>query len=457
MKDRCATEQSRDEPADNRGLPAELQATPARHQFPLGIIQLFLNFVLKAASSQRCAAEVLRLFGELLPDFARTPCPNTGRLWLQRFGLYALTTPKEKADDWVWIMDHTMQLGQYKCLVIVGVRLSDWNRERGPLTHKDLKLLNLTPMEHSTGDKVHEQLIATSRQTGMPRAVISDGGSDLKRGMEILHQTDPQVAHLYDIKHKTALLLKKELTADERWKEFVTSVNKTKLGITQTSLAFLNPPALKTKARYMNLDTLVHWAHKALRYLDDPRDVAEERVDLAKLNDKLGWLRDYRKPLEEWSQLLELTATAEDYVRKEGYHQEAEVYLRPRLEPSAGCSASREMMEHLLEFVAEQSANALVNERLIGSSEVLESLIGKYKHLQSTHSKGGMTATLLSFGAIVLEKTTATLRHALETVTTQHVYDWCQKKLGTTIQAQRNAAFKGTKTTSKPRPTFALV
>ena len=104
MKDRCATEQSRDEPADNRGLPAELQATPARHQFPLGIIQLFLNFVLKAASSQRCAAEVLRLFGELLPDFARTPCPNTGRLWLQRFGLYALTTPKEKADDWVWIM-----------------------------------------------------------------------------------------------------------------------------------------------------------------------------------------------------------------------------------------------------------------------------------------------------------------------------------------------------------------
>jgi len=451
MKDRRVIEPSRG------ALPAQLRIAPECHQFSLGIIQLFLKFVLSAASSQRSAAGVLRLLGEVLPGMPRTPCPNTGRLWMLRVGLYALQVPKEKADDWVWIMDHTMQLGQYKCLAIVGVRLSDWKAQRGPLKHEDLELLNLTPMEQSTGERVHEQLIATSRQTGMPRAIVSDGGSDLKRGMEMLHETHPQVAHLYDVKHKTALLLKKQLEGDERWKQFVTSANKTKLGITQSSLAFLNPPALKTKARYMNLDTLVDWAHKALRYLEDPRDVTEEKVDVEKLNDKLGWLCDYRESLAEWSRLLELAATTEHYVREEGYHQGAEVCLRLRLERSAGCLASRQMMNRLLEFVAEQSMLARVDERLIGSSEVLESLIGKYKLLQRTHSKGGMTATLLSFGAIVLDKTSATIRNALETVKTQDVYDWCTEKLGITIQAQRKTAFEGTKIASKTKPNLTPV
>ena len=42
--------------------------------------------------------------------------------------------------------------------------------------------------------------------------------------------------------------------------------------------------------------------------------------------------------------------------------------------------------------------------RLVGSSEILESRIGKYEQVRSPHSKSGMTAMPLSFGAIVTEK-----------------------------------------------------
>lgn len=460
MKDRSLGELS---PAGNGGLPAELQSVPASHQFSVGIIGLFLKFVLSAASSQRCAAGVLRLLGEVFAGWVRTPCPNTGRLWMLRVGLYALKAPKQQADDWVWIMDHTMQLGQYKCLVIVGVRLSDWTPQRGPLEHDDLELLNLTPMQQSTGERVHEQLLATIHATGVPRAILSDGGSDLKRAMQMLHATHGKVAHVYDIKHKTALLLKKQLQADSRWTQFVTKSNKTKLSVTQTSLAFLNPPALKTKARYMNLDTLVNWGRKALCYLDEPCEFADQPVDRDKLTEKLGWLRDYRTPLNEWRGLLELAGTAEDFVRNEGYHRNAKADLRVRLKSSARPlisdqrSAHRQMRDGLLEFVAQQSSAAGKGERLIGSSEVLESLIGKYKRLQSTHSKGGMSAMLLSFGAIVLEKTTGTIQRALETIKTQDVSDWVKQNLGITIQAQRKLAFEGTKPAHKTRSLSKLV
>lgn len=429
-------------------LPTELRRAPAGHQFPLGVIQLFLSFVLSAAGSQRCAAATLALIGEVCPDGLPAPCPNAGRMWLLRIGLYALQAPKEQAQDWVWIMDHTMQLGQYKCLVIVGIRLKDWNPQRGPLAHEDVQLLNLTPMDQATGERVHEQLLQTAQVTGLPRAVVSDGGTDLKRAMQILQTRHPEVAHLSDIKHKTALLLKQELQADARWAAFVTKSNKTRLGVTQTALAFLNPPALKAKARYMNLDTLVDWGQKALRYLDQPREFADQPLDRDKLTEKLGWLRDDQEALADWSELLELAAAAEDFVRKEGYHQQARSRLAQRL-PVASCPAGQRMRDGLLAFVEEQSTTARKDERLLGSSEVLESLIGKYKRLQSTHSKGGMTAMLLSFGAIVLEKTTDTIRQALQTIKTQDVSDWVKHKLGVTIQAQRKLAFEGTKPAHK--------
>jgi len=204
--------------------------------------------VLCAAASMRSAAAVLELFAPYLPYVERTPVANSGRLWLLRIGLFELSREKEQADDWVWMMDHTIQLGSWKCLIVVGIRLSSWLADRRPLRHEDLTLLNLTPMEKSTGEAVDEQLRASMEKTGVPLGIVSDGGSDLRRAMDFLHQDYPEIRHLLDIKHKNALLLKKELESNDRWGAFVTRANQTKLGVTQTSLAFLNPPSLKTKA-----------------------------------------------------------------------------------------------------------------------------------------------------------------------------------------------------------------
>lgn len=423
------------------------QARLPRHHYSVGVVQLFLKFVLSCAASQRATAAVLDLIGLWLPGVEETPCANTGRMWLLRLGLYELTSAKEKADDWAWIMDHTIQLGPWKCLVIVGVRLSAWRKDRGPLCHSDLKLLNLTPMQQATGERVHQAMVETMAMTGVPRQITSDGGTDLKKGVELLHEKHPEVAHVHDITHKMALLLKKELEHNERWTTFVTQSNKAKLGMTQTGLACLVPPSLKTKARYMNLETLVNWGRDILRYLDSPpTDPKTPKVDLVKLEEKCGWVREYRGPLQEWSELLTVAGAAEQYIRKEGYHRAARGALEQQLAPLATTASAQQMSAAVLQFVGHESAAAKSDEeRLLGSSEVLESLIGKYKQLQSTHSKGGMTAMLLSFGAIVGEKTHETIRKALDGVQTSQVGAWCCKHLGVTLQSQRMRAFAGNK------------
>ena len=237
-----------------------------------------------------------------------------------------------------------------------------------------------------------------------------------------------------------------------------TSSRKTKLGIIQTELAYLVPPSLKTKARYMNLESLVSWGQNVLSYLDAPRVVPGITLNQARLEAKLGWLRDYREDLKEWSELLAVAEATEDYIRYEGYHTRARQELWLRLKLRATCAPARRMRSGVLRFVQSQSAAAAPGERLLGSSEVLESLIGTYKRMQSTHSKGGMTAMLLSIGAIVSRKTSETIHAALTAIKSSDVLQWIKEGMGVTLQAQRLFAFREEqKPDTKHSPQFAQI
>lgn len=443
-------------PVPASAVAVPLDVTPvAGHQFGAGLMSLFADLVLKAATSQRAAAGVLRLVAPHVSGLPRVPCANSGRMWLMRLGLYELLRKKEAAKDWVWIMDHTVQLGPQKCLVIVGVRLSAWRRKKGPLEHEDLALLKLVPMEQSTAVAVAAELEATCQEMGVvPAAVLSDEGAELKSGMTLFRERRPQarrVPHVFDIKHKVAILLKKELHHDATWQSFVTQTNRTKLQTTLTELAFLVPPGLRNKARYMNLDTLVDWGCRVLAYLDDPRDVSEGKMDREKLPRKLGWLGKYRRALATWAELLAVAKQAESYVRRKGYHRDAAKELKRRLLPLVRTPAGLRLQAGLLEFLREQAKGLKKGQHLLGSSEILESLLGKYKRIQGTHSKGGMTGSLLNIGAAVSRKTADTIRRALASVSVAAVGTWIRENLGLTIPAQQALAFRWNKNSPKHR------
>ena len=429
------------------GLPAatDFACGVPRQHYSLGAIGWFIELVLSAPCSQRAAAKVVSWISRLWPGSPEAPCANAGRNWLFRLGLYELTCPQEAGDDWVWLVDHTVQLGRHKGLVVIGLRLGPWQAQPRPLEHADVRLLHLEPMERSDGQAVRRELKKVVARTGVPRQIVSDGGSDLKKGIELFRQAHPRTTHTYDITHKMACLLKKELEADPQWEQFISESNLARRGLALTSAGFLVPPALKTKARYMNLDSLVRWGRKALAYLKRLRKRRNKRPSAAAearlIEARLGPLRRFRGRLTEWSTLLAVAQAAEHYVRHHGWHATAEAELRRRLQPLATCARSRRLKNRLLQFAAEQAAAARPDERLIGSTEVLESLIGKYKRLQAQHSAHGMTRTILALGAIVGRRCRETIHQALTHVTTRHVANWCRAHLGPTLQSRRHHAF----------------
>jgi hypothetical protein len=195
---------------------------------------IYITLVLSAATSFRCASRVI----EIMMTFLKLPLPSpswySGRLWLLRVGFYKLTRPKEQAEDWVWIVDHTIQIGAEKVFVILGIRLNSLPLRGNCVTHLDVEPISLYPVKQSNGEIVYQQLEEAIKKTGIPREIIGDQGSDLSKGIKKFCQNHKEVCCIYDIKHKTANVLKHELENDQKWLEFAELATKTKLKVQQT-------------------------------------------------------------------------------------------------------------------------------------------------------------------------------------------------------------------------------
>lgn len=402
------------------------------------MVRWFVSLVLDCHAPLRSAAATLGFFSTETGHETMAPHASTGRLWLLRLGLWALRRPKVVADDWVWLTDHSIQIGQCKCLVILGIRLSTLPAAR-PLCHADMELIALVPMIHSNKEAVAVCLEEAVAETGVPRAILDDHGADLHGGVEIFRRRHPETVELYDIKHKAACVLKAHLERDEHWKSYASQLGQTKCVLQQTELAFLVPPSQRTKSRFMNLAALVAWGRKVLALVDDPSLLKERAVSAERVQAKLGWLRDYRVALQRWSASHEVIGATLDFVRHRGLYAGAGVELAAALPVVPGEAGG--LRDELIAFVTRESAKPRRGERLPGTTEVLESCFGRLKTLESAQSKSGFTGLVLSLGAMVSRWTGEAIQEALERFKVRDVWDWCRKRLGQSIQSRRKQAF----------------
>ncbi len=405
----------------------------------MGVVQRYVSLVLDEGASLRCAAGALDLFNPPTNPAEASPVWFTGRLWLLRIGLAALRRPKVIAEDWVWMVDHSIQIGQCKCLVILGIRLTDFTIAR-PLCHQDMELIDLVPMKNATKQTVAVCLKEAVPQTGVPRAILSDHGADLHGATEIFRQEHPETDELYDIKHKAACLLKARLEKDPRWKQFATLSGQTKFATQQTQLACLGPPSQRSKARFMNLGELVKWGRQTLALLDNPSRLQGLGLTMQQAHSKLSWLHEFREALAEWSAYQDVIEGALDFVRCRGFYRGAGQDLAATVPIPSGDSAG-ELRQQLIAFVTAESSKARIGEVLPGTTEVLESCFGKLKALEDGQSKSGFTGLVLSLGAMVSTRTAETIHQALERCRVRDVLKWCAQKLGVTVQSQRRQAY----------------
>lgn len=430
--------------AENRKLaeaPALLPDDPPlpRHQFGPRLISLAVN--LGRTVGLRGAERTMQIVFDWLGVPQRIPDCTSIRFWMQRLGIAALRAPVEEADDWVWMSDHSNQIGPDKVLVVLGVRASQLPPPGTPLKHEDVRLLAAQPGTSWKRDDVAKVYRELAERCGPPRAVVSDGAVELREPTACLNDRRSDTITLYDFKHKAAKLLEKQLARDKRFAEFNTKLGQTRAAIQQTELAHLTPPGQKQKARFMNLDRYLEWGSVVLWLLEHPEAKTRRWTTPQRLEEKLGWLRSFADDLAAWRECQQAIAAGLTLINEHGLFHGAARQLRAAV-TGLTHAVSRQLAARLLCFVRDAERQLKPGERLPMSTEILESSFALYKQLERQHAKGGYTSLLPVFGALLAPATPQSIRAAFARVSVKDVKEWVRNNLGDTFTLKRQQTYR---------------
>lgn len=398
-------------------------------QFSLTIVRLALDLVLQAGASMRGAAAGLSLIAMRLGLDVAMPSFGALRSWILRLGCYALTCPLPSG-EWVWLIDHTVQIGPCKLLVIVGCPLAKVPLGERPLQQSDLHLVGMSLMEHSTKEAVAAELEKAVLRTGVPRQIASDQGADLNGGVKLFQQEHAEIAQVHDLAHQAANVLKQRWSKDERWSQFVSRLAQTGAKLRQTREAHLLPPTVRAKSRFMNVGPTLRFAGRVLKLLDTG-------TPSARTEEHYGWLRDYREALTGWTSEQAVAESAVQHVRTHGVNRDTAATLDGVWSTINVTPGARDVAARLRTAVRTEGAQAKVGETLVGSTEVLESTFGKLKRLEGSYADDGFTGLSLALGAILGERTEDQVKEALEAVPKKAAEGRVHRLLGTTVQMFR--------------------
>ncbi len=405
------------------------------------------RFVLQARLSFRASSRVVDVLIEGLDSDWLPVTAGTVRNWLVRLGTWAFSEPKEKADDWILFADHSLQVGEEKCLVVLGIRASRLPPPGEAIKPCHLHALAMFAEKKTDKRVVGKQLKAAAEKIGgCPLAIVSDEGGDLVGGIKAFCQDRKTIA-CSDIAHKAANLLRKAIVGDDHtdWAGYNKTVANIASRVRLTDAAFLIPPSQRSKARFMNLGEQFCWADKMLHLLDHPARVAEH-ISAERLEEKFGPLRPHRTSIEKWWSMQSMCEIVIRVVASHGYCPatitKTQQAIRPLLNDDTEALAGQ-----LADFVREQCHQAPAGGRLPSSTEILESTFGSYKAIAGDHVKGGFTGLLPALGALVGEWDGERVNQALLQTPLKVAQGFSNDLLGTTYRSKRRQAL-GRKVTS---------
>ena len=243
-----------------------------------------------------------------------------------------------------------------------------------------------------------------------------DGASELREPAEKLEKDGEKTIVLGDLKHHAANVLEKEIGRGERFKSFINEVALTRNRVQQTELDQFAPPTLKSKSRFMNVGTLFRWAMMVLYHLDHP-SVSREGICDERMEEKFAWLRQYAEVLKSWNQCQDVIDQTLRVINTMGLDAKTPGLVEEALDEltanwrQEGSSATRIGVK-LIAWIEDSVSTLEDGQRAWLSTEILESLFGRFKQMERQHSKGGFTRLIAAIPAQCMRVTGARVREA---------------------------------------------
>jgi len=167
-----------------------------------------------------------------------------------------------------------------------------------------------------------------------------------------------------------------------------------------------------------------------------------------------GWVSEYAASLSAWDEQHELAQSTRRQVRVEGHFARGPSVLEERWQHASVSdnATTAKLRSRLRAYVACGSRSGKPGERLIGSTEILESAFGVRKRLSRDQSSSGLTVLSMGLGAMLGSATPEQMQSDVERVPEKAVECWAKRMFGSTVQWLRRRFFKSSAHPNKSVP-----
>lgn len=479
-------------------LTLSLDCPPRFHSYSLQTISTGIKLIVNALTSLRGANKCLEIFSQ--NPSSKIPCVVSIQNWLLKFGLYELRKNKPHRNDWIYILDNSISLGRKKCLLILGISMEDLKNGSYQLTHTSIEILKLAIIEKCHGELVDHYLEEVSQSCGEPYQIVSDHGSDIKKGISLFCQRHTCTLSTYDVTHKMANLLKEVLETGKVWNTFQKQCAKTRNLVLQTELAYLRPPQQKVKSRYLNIKPLLEWREKIILYQKENKHkklkpvyrvdekilqknfkltrkqirgakslshkhyhdreeflrLLEKFVDKEELNPRLTellsqldvsedrfsryfkWVEKNEEEFIGYKEIITIIEIVETQLKKEGLSRNSDQKFLEKLSTlDIKTQTSKNFIENVMYYLNIESSQIKQDESVLASSDIIESIFGKYKYFEARSGMKGIGKMILSIPAFCTEITSTKVKEAIECISQLDLKNWINENCGKSLLAMR--------------------
>jgi hypothetical protein len=343
---------------------------------------------------------------------------------------------------WLAILDHSIDIGTKKVFVVLRVTMDALVKKGKAIELSDCECIGLKISETVNGASIALELDEIFKQAGNPNAIIKDCDYTLGKGVRLYaeKQTSP-IPIIEDIGHVVATALKHEFKDSKGYKDLTELSSKGANRLRQTDLAYLTPPKLRTKGRFQSISKLGLWGDKMLQVLA-VKGAAKKGSVLARLRHALPGFGRLKPFIISFAKTAKITSDIMKILKNKGLSPTSYEECQQLSKQLPRRSKVRKRLQIWLE------QHILIQEKitshpLLISSDIIESLFGKFKHVIERSSHADMNRTALLIPALCGEMGKTMVETAFSQTCHKDLKSWEEENIPYTMRKKRQAFFSG--------------
>lgn len=309
---------------------------------------------------------------------------------------------------------------------------------------KDCECIGLRVSEKVNGESIACELEEVFAQAGCPMAIIKDCDYTLGKGVRLYSEKQNiTLPVIDDLGHVIATALKTQFKDSKGYKSFTQLTSKGASRLRQTDLAYLTPPKLRSKGRFQSISKLGIWGGKMLNILA-VKGVAKKGSTLAKLRKALPGFNQLKAFINSFANTAKVTSQIMECLKNKGLDQASYEHSLELSKQLPRRSIVRKRIQYWLEqHLAIQQEISTCS--LPISSDVIESLFGKFKHVIERSSHADINRTALLIPALCGDIDEMVINRAFEQASQKDLKRWEEENIPYTMRKKRQAFFNDKK------------